>query len=148
MAKRRPTVEELLNYARRVIRDLYGPNRPKKLIIELEDGESFSVPIPPYRRRIMKSKPMAEPKTSNTHSPDFASINWRGAVYKFTKTQRIVVKELWEAFERGTPELSQEYLLEKAESNSTKLADLFQTNPAWGSVIVPGESRGSFQLAE
>ena len=147
--RRRPSLEFWLSVTLRVFRLLYPLRRAVKVTVEFNEGDPFSTALPPFFRKSRSSGNDSEDnKPSCAHSPDFASVNWNGTVYKFTKIQRIVVRELWQAKENGTPELSQEYLLETAESNSAKLSDLFQHNAAWGTVIVPGESRGSYQLGE
>lgn len=142
---KQPSVERLLAYCSAVIRSVYGI-RPVKIQIVLENGETFVAPIP-VRVRPTGRTPDRAKVTRRCHSPDFASAMWKGVKYRFTKIQRMVVRELWRAWENGTPELSQEYLLEVAESSSAKLSDVFSGHPAWGVMIVPG-GRGSFQLSD
>ena len=82
------------------------------------------------------------------HSPDFASVVWAGSKYTFTPMQAAVVKALWDAAGEGTPDLFGAYLLVEVESQmrSNHLAPLFQGNPAWGTMIVRGERRGTYRL--
>jgi hypothetical protein len=87
--------------------------------------------------------------TEPRHSPDFRSVRWTdGAAYGFTAGQASVTRLLWEAWEQGTPDIGQETLLEASGSEGNRLADLFRSHPAWGRLIVPGATRGSFRLAE
>jgi hypothetical protein len=82
------------------------------------------------------------------HSDDFCSVHWYGTDYVFTTTQRGCVRLLWKALDNGTPILSQQYILEHpdVEAESSRLSDLFKNHPAWGTMIVPGGSAGTFQL--
>ncbi len=82
------------------------------------------------------------------HSADFASVAWRGKTFSFTGSQSVVVRELWRAWSRETPELRQETLLAAAGSDAGRLSDLFKGHPAWNVLIVPGASRGTFRLAD
>jgi hypothetical protein len=86
-----------------------------------------------------------------SHSLDFRSARVGGVSYSFTPNQATIVKALWEAWERGAPDVGQETLLELADSDNNRLRDLFRANnrlhPAWGTLIVPGASRGTFCLA-
>jgi len=67
--------------------------------------------------------------------------------FHFADKQRIVVQVLREAMEDGTWDVGQDHLLRKAESESTKLADLFKRHPAWGTLIIKGASPGTYRLA-
>jgi hypothetical protein len=80
------------------------------------------------------------------HSSDFRSVRWFGADYTFTPTQAAVVRQLWEAWEDGTPALGQETLLEGAGSTGDRLRDVFRGSPAWGTLVVP-LGKGLFALA-
>ena len=79
------------------------------------------------------------------HSPDYASVNWRGQEYQFTKNQATCVRLLHEAWLEGTPYLSADYLLSEILSAS-RMSDLFKRHPAWGSLIVLGERRATYGL--
>ncbi len=89
-----------------------------------------------------------------THSKDFRSVNWYGETYSFTKTQAIVVSDLWEAWKNGTPDIGDDTLLTEAGSDQG-LRELFRTDPgrdsprhpAWGGMIVEGQSKGTHRLA-
>jgi hypothetical protein len=81
------------------------------------------------------------------YSPDFRSVLWRRQPYRFTPRQAEVVAVLFDVFKSGAPEVGQDYLLAKAESDAHRLADLFKRSPAWKSLIVSGEGPGTFRLA-
>lgn len=84
------------------------------------------------------------------HSEDFRSVHWHGRDYAFSAGQAAAVSALWAAFENGTPELAQETILSKAGLESKKLRSVFQVgsevHPAWGVLIAPGSSKGSYCL--
>lgn len=89
------------------------------------------------------------------HSFDFCHVVWFGTDYIFTPTQSACVKVLWEAWEKDTPTLREQSVLEAADSDSDRLEDIFRervnskrrTHPAWGTMIVPGERKGTVRLA-
>jgi hypothetical protein len=83
------------------------------------------------------------------HSDDFRSVRWFGQVYEFTTTQASCVKVLWEHWERGTPTVGQETILEAAGAGGDRLRDIFDKgkHPAWGTMIVEAR-KGAFRLQE
>lgn len=81
------------------------------------------------------------------HSSDFRSVQWHGVDYTFTATQAAIVKQLWEAYENGTPDVGGDTLLVNAESDTRRMADVFKKHPAWGSMIVEGSTKGTYRLA-
>jgi len=82
------------------------------------------------------------------HAPDFRSVRWFGAVYSFTPKQAACVRALWEAWENGTPELSGITILETAEVDDSagRFPKVFRDSPAWGKMIVPGSTKGTYRL--
>jgi hypothetical protein len=76
------------------------------------------------------------------HSPDFASVRWRGQVFAFTPKQRLIVAALWHARQQGYEWVSTESLLEAAESNGGRVRELFKGHPAWGTLIISGVVAG------
>jgi hypothetical protein len=81
-----------------------------------------------------------------THSPDYRAVSWGEERFTFSPTQAGVVRQLWEAWERGEPGAGQEALLEGADSDARRLRDLFRHHLAWGRLIVPA-GQGVFTLA-
>lgn len=100
------------------------------MIVRLSDGEEIQVKIPPV------------------HSPDYRSANWYGRLFSFTPNQAAVVRILWDAWEQGAPEVSQEYIVTEAVIETEKLSQLFHQHPAWKSMIVPGASRNTVRIAD
>jgi hypothetical protein len=82
------------------------------------------------------------------HSPDFRSVDWFGTPYTFTASQAACVTLLWAAWKQGTPEMSDETILELAEFKNDRLYTLFRRHPAWGTMIQPGTTKGTHRLAE
>ncbi len=88
------------------------------------------------------------PEPATRHSSDFRSVYWYGTDHNFTPTQAAIVRLLWEAWQAGAPDVSQETLLEQSGSESKRLRDVFRGHEAFGTMIAAGESRGSFRLWE
>ena len=86
------------------------------------------------------------PNPSATPSPDYRSVVWYGANYSFTKSQAKCVEILWKAWENGTPEMDGLTVLTGAEAAGTRLIDVFRDNDAWGKMIQPGTTKGSYRL--
>ncbi len=84
------------------------------------------------------------------HSPDFRSLRWFGEVYSFTANQAPVVKCLYENWENGTPDVGDETLLSAVDHDAppARLSVLFRKHPAWNTLIVLGETKGTKRLAE
>lgn len=58
------------------------------------------------------------------------------------------MKVLWEAWENKTPDVGDATLLEKSESESSRLRDVFKDHPAWNTMIVPGKTKGARRLVK
>jgi len=86
--------------------------------------------------------------TRSRHSEDFRSVHWFGADYQFTASQAACIEVLWQAWEAGTPELGQEFIVTEIDVQSERLVDLFKGHPAWGKMIVPGSTKGAYRLEE
>lgn len=110
-------------------------------------------------RTIHKNEPdasvaMEPPGTQRSeigHSADYHSVRWYGERHTFSHQQAAVVALLWEAYENGTPNLSQEHLLDKSGSSGSRLRDVFRENgamnAAWNTMIVESR-RGVFHLSD
>lgn len=81
------------------------------------------------------------------HSPDYRTVSWHGRHFVLTPKQAAVVKVLWDAWESGTPQVGQHYLLEACESPGGRLRDVFRDSPAWGTLVV-SEGGGMYKLAD
>jgi hypothetical protein len=82
------------------------------------------------------------------HSADYRSVDWFGIHYDFTALQAPCIECLWEAWENGTPDLGQEFIMAQAGAESRRLVDLFKGHGAWGTMIVPGATKGAYRLQE
>jgi hypothetical protein len=82
------------------------------------------------------------------HSPDFRSVRWFGTEHAFGPNQAACVKVLWEAWQNGTPDVGGKTLLETAEASTERIDVVFRGNPAWGAMIVKGNTKGSYRLAK
>ena len=97
---------------------------------------------------------ICEPSSEShpAHSPDYRSVNWFGREFTFTSTQAACVKVLWEASKNKTPDVGGHTVLESVDVHSIRLDHVFRSNgriphPAWGVMIVVGETKGSYRLA-
>lgn len=82
------------------------------------------------------------------HAPGFGSVVWFGSYHVFTAAQARVIEVLWNAWTNGTPDVRQEHLLDAAGSVGKRLVSLFHGHSAWGTMIVQGQVKGTFRLAE
>ena len=84
------------------------------------------------------------------HSPDFRSVLWDEKPHTFTALQAACVKVLWENWNQGTPEVGEQTILELADTTQKRLSKVFDDgkHSAWGTMIVPGASKGTFRLSE
>ena len=82
------------------------------------------------------------------HSIDFRSARWSGTPYSFTASQATVVRVLHENWDAGTPDVGDETLLDAVdpEAPPARLSTLFRDHPAWGTMIVPGGTKGTRRL--
>lgn len=102
-------------------------------------GRSDSVPAP------VDAGP-EQPRLRFRHSPDFRSVNLDGHEYSLTGRQAQAVEFLYDMHQNRTPEVGQSLILEHLESNYTDLRYVFKKNPAWGNLVVPGRTKGTFRL--
>lgn len=106
---------------------------------------------------VVNTVPMATPLTAvpaapvqARHSPDYRTVHWCGVEHHFTPNQAAVVKNLWDAWESGTPEMSQAALLEAANSQQNRLSHVFRNHKgllhmAWDTMIV-SPRKGIYRL--
>ena len=79
-------------------------------------------------------------------APDFASIIWKGEVYSLSPRQAKVIKILKEQYDKGPPELSEQYIMEKLGTPSSNLKDTFRKSDLWKKLVIPGKKKGNFKL--
>jgi hypothetical protein len=81
------------------------------------------------------------------HSDDYRSVNLTGRPFTLTSRQGQVVQLRHYAYERGTPEVGTQYILEKIESPSSRLRDTFRSNPdAWKTLVRAVGKKGTIRL--
>ncbi len=74
-------------------------------------------------------------------------MNWYGTQYTFSPKQAAVVKMLYEQWLAGTPEVSQEALLETAGSEGGRLVDLFKRDKdLFHTIVASGKKKGTYRL--
>jgi hypothetical protein len=122
----------------------YGKSRrPYPIICDFESENALAKHL--ESRRI----PPSPIKTDNAfeHSPDYRSIKLDGIPYSLTGMQAQVVQILHNAWNNGTLELSQAYILEKMGSKSSKLKDIFRSRrDDMVKIVVKGNTKGSYRL--
>jgi hypothetical protein len=110
------------------------------IVLRCEDFPS--PPAPPG-----KEMPPNSDSLRFRHGPDYRDCTWNGKRYTFSTMQAACVQVLWEERDKGTLELSQQYILEKAGSEAERLKDVFKGSEAWTTMIVKGSTHGSYGLA-
>ncbi|HZT80909.1 MAG TPA: sigma-70 family RNA polymerase sigma factor [Gemmataceae bacterium] len=76
---------------------------------------------------------------------DFRTAYWFGETIPLTETHAKVVRVLWEAYRKGTPDVCHDVLIRAAGSEAAKLSDVFKGSLAWGRLIV-SSSRGVYRV--
>ena len=90
-------------------------------------------------------EPTPHPKNFD-HSPDFATVRYKGKEYSLGPTERAAFRILYEAWKQGMPELAGDYVLEQAESDARSISELFRRSGVWNTLVVPGSRRGLYRL--
>jgi hypothetical protein len=104
-------------------------------------------PLPADGATPSAEPPPCAPPALSDHSPDWRWCRWGGKEFQFRAKQAAVVGVLWRAYESGCPDVGHATLLVEAGSDNSRLRDLFRHHPAWGTFIVPGQTRGTARLA-
>jgi len=78
------------------------------------------------------------------YSPDFHGIYWKEKIFKFNKSQAIIVKALFKAYLNKASHLGGTYLSELAGREGKQMKDIFKNHPAWKTLII-GKS-GNYRL--
>lgn len=81
-------------------------------------------------------------------SDDFRSVRWHGNIYSFTANQAACVRLLLDHYQRGTPDVGDESLLAAADVSTERLLVVFRDHSAWGTMIIPGGTRGTHRIAD
>lgn len=80
------------------------------------------------------------------YSPDFSTVTVNGKTWHFVGTQARAIGVFMKQWEAGVPELNQQYVLTEAESEASRLRDLFKNSPAWGTLLVRCTRAGFYRL--
>ena len=128
------------------------PPMPALKILETLQANWFTDVFPPLSF-IDNLEPTCSPATLEPspqveefrHSPDYATVIWKGQAFYFNRHQATCVRLLHEGWMNGTELLGGDYLL-GALGSASRMSDLFKRHPAWGSLIVPGERRATYRL--
>jgi len=93
--------------------------------------------------------PLPNRENSVSHSPDFRSVNFCGQEFCFSAMKSRVVQVLFENWQKGAPDTGQDCLIEAAESKrqDSSIAQLFRGDAAWGTMIIPGTTKGTFRIS-
>jgi hypothetical protein len=75
----------------------------------------------------------------------FRTAYWFGLTIPITETQAGAVRALWEAYQRGTPDVCHDALLAACGTESVRISDVFKGSLAWGRLIVSTQ-RGVYRI--
>jgi len=86
--------------------------------------------------------------TEFTPSDDFRSVNKDGVEYSLTPKQAQVIKMLFKAQQKGTPELGIGYIIEEVSpgTSKTRLRDIFKQDPKTYKALIEKGRRGTVRL--
>jgi hypothetical protein len=125
--------------------DLWVIIRPVLLAEEAEPAEVTSNAGEASESR---NAPPGSQSEEILHSDDFRRVKYHGYDFTFTDYQAAAVKLLWE---QESGELGQAYILEKIDSATDRLRNVFKRkgamHPAWGTMIIRGQTKGTYRLA-
>jgi hypothetical protein len=79
------------------------------------------------------------------YASDYSTVRWGEESFSFSPKQRRVVQALFAARREGH-DIHQQGLLDAADSDASRLRDLFRDHPAWGTMIIGGETLGTYRL--
>lgn len=80
-------------------------------------------------------------------SADYQHVEFKGQSFRFGPIQAAVVRALHEAALAGSPWQNGKSVLERAQSQSLRMSDVFKSKPNWRQLIL-SDGRGSYRLAQ
>jgi len=80
-------------------------------------------------------------------SADYQHVEFKGQSFRFGLIQAAVVRALHKAALAGSPWQNGKSVLERAQSQSLRMSDVFKSKPNWRQLIV-SDGRGSYRLAQ
>ena len=147
----------VFEYTRSFVRHRWPTRDLLQVDLHLDNGTAIRLPVPEGSCREMQkitgewdsgvSGPGPERKNTVTYSPDFRWLYWFGTEYFLSDKQSKVVKALWQARQKGCPDVAKELLLRVCDSDGVRLVDLFRRSPAWGTIIISCR-RGTYRLPD
>src|ERR1700710_683815 len=91
----------------------------------------------------MKKTPRPPATAAALHAVNYPGLG----TYHLTAPQLAVVRELMAALLFGpSPEVRESRLLAEAGGLTPTLAGVFALSPAWGELVIPGASAGTYRL--
>ena len=88
---------------------------------------------------------VGEQSAEFTHSADYASVTWRGEDFALTRSQAAVIRNLHQAYEKGTGVLGRALALEGSGREYARMSDIFKRHPAWQTLVV-GVGKSAYKL--
>lgn len=90
------------------------------------------------------------PPRGFSYSPDFSTVVFDGKPYALGPSERVGFRVLHEAWKRGTPEVSGEYVLDavldKVETRPRSISELFRRSGMFGVLVVQASRRGVYRV--
>ena len=80
------------------------------------------------------------------HSDDFRSVKAIGREFSLTPRQAEVVKILYRAHRNRASEVGWPDIRGQLDSYPERMRDIFKRSDAWGTLVVPGRTKGSYRL--
>lgn len=120
-------------------------------------GRTPTPPEAPWGEEQTEPPAPPEDEPELWHSESFREVRWGEQEYEFTGRQAACIRVLWQAAERQMTMLHQDDILKQAESESSRLRDVFRPgrsrprkkmHPAWGTLLLPIRGKqGCYGLA-
>lgn len=137
-------VDDLILLTRSLCLRMFG-EPAFEIRIKLRGGQVFLIPVPTMDGKGDQETVLDE---ECTHSEDFRSCKWFGQRFTFTPKQAMVIKALWQAWEKGNLDVSHAELLQACDSTGDRISDIFRNNSAWNSMVCGGNAKGTYRLSE
>ena len=83
------------------------------------------------------------------HGPDFKCVIFYGIEHSLSSTEALVIKILWKAYENGTPDVGQHYIINEvcgSESKIKYLRDVFAKKSIYKAIVKSGNRKGTVRL--
>jgi hypothetical protein len=77
---------------------------------------------------------------------DYRSVKLRGRTYSLSAREAQIVEVLWDRARQGIPEVAQAMLLERIDSQATRVRDVFTNRQTYHEFIKPGKTKGTIRL--